>query len=159
MRTVLPIALVMTMMACHQARVGPEPSRHKGEYAFRISFVGRDPVTGVLSITADTVLLETSGQGCRHDPFRVGAENLHSFSCFPPPGIEKFAMVIDPNHPALSRWTASQSVQKERKVCARYVANSRGQTVCAETRTETYFETVSVGGRLNFTAVDTVRTR
>ena len=159
MRTVLPIALVMTMLACHSARLGPEPSRRNGDYAFRINFVGRDPVSGVLSISRDTVLLETAGQGCRHEPFRVGAENLHAFSCFPPAGLDKFSMVIDPNHPALSRWTATQSVQKERKVCARYATNARGQTVCAETRTETYFENVSVGGRLNFTAVDTVRAR
>src|SRR4051812_17954233 len=120
MRAVLPIALVMTVMACHPARVGPEPSRRIGDYAFRIALSGQDPVKGVLSISADTVLLETAGQDCRHEPGRFGPENLHSFSCFPPPGLDRFALTIDPNHPALSRWVATQSVRKQRTVCIRY---------------------------------------
>src|SRR5689334_22770062 len=106
MRTVLPIALVMTMMACHPAHVGPDVKRGIGDYAFRITFSGRDPVNGVLTIAADTVLLETAGQGCRHDPGRVGAEDLHSFSCFPPPGLDKFALIIDARRPAFSKWSA-----------------------------------------------------
>ena len=158
MRRVLPIALVMTIVACHAVRVGPEPSRRNGSYAFRITLSGQDPVRGVLTVAADTVLLETAGQDCRHEPGRVGAENLHAFSCFPPPGLDRFVFTVDPNHPALSRWTATQSVMKKRVVCVRYVVNARGQTVCAETREENYFENVSVGGRLQFTAVDTVRT-
>jgi hypothetical protein len=157
MRTALPIALVMTIVACHQARLGPPPARRIGDYAFRISITGQDPVRGAFTIAADTVMLETGDQACRLDPGRVGAENLYRFSCFPPPNLDGFGITIDPNHPALSRWSAVQSVMKTRTVCVRYIINQRNQRVCAESRNETYFENVRTGGALSFTAVDTVR--
>jgi hypothetical protein len=157
MRTVLPIALVVTLAACHQAAIGPAPSRRVGDYGFRISLSGQDPVRGAFSVTTDSVFLETAGQACRHEPGRVGPENLHRFSCFPPPGLDSFGITIDPNHPSLSKWSAVQSVMKTRTVCVRYVMNQRNQRVCAESRTENYFENVRVGGALNLTAVDTVR--
>ena len=159
MRTVLPIALVTTVVACQPARPGTNPSPRVGDYEFRISISGQDPVRGLLTIARDTVLLETAGQGCRLEPVRVSAENLRSFSCFPPPGLDRFGLTIDASHPALSRWSATQSVMKTRTVCVSYITNSRGQRVCAESRSENYFENVSVGGRLTFTAVDTIRTR
>jgi hypothetical protein len=159
MRTALPIALVMTLVACHQARLGPAPSRRVGDYAFRISLSGQDPVRGSFTIAPDTVLLETAGEACRVVPAQVRTQNLLAFSCFPPPGLDAFGITIDPNHPSLSKWSAMQSVMKTRTVCARVTTTPQGRQVCAETRRENYFENVRTGGTLSLTAVDTVGRR
>jgi hypothetical protein len=158
MRTVLPIALVMTLMACHQARLGPAPSRRVGDYEFRVSLSGQDPVRGSFTIAPDTVLLETAGQACRLIPAQVRTQSLLGFSCFPPPGLDAFGITVDPNHPSLSKWSAVQSVMKTRTVCARFTTTPQGRQVCAETRSENYFENVRTGGTLSLTAVDTVDT-
>ena len=157
MRTVLLIALVVAAAACHHGpRLGSEPVRRLGSYAFRISISGQDPIDGVLTIERDTVLVEAAGQSCRRDR-GGGPHNMHSFSCFPPPGMDEFGLSVDSNRPALSEWSAMQRVMRTRQVCARYTVTERGQRVCAETRNENYFVDARVGGRLRFTAVDTAR--
>ena len=153
---VFPIALVMASLACHSGlRSGPTPSRKIGSYGFRISLSGREPVEGAFSIERDTVIAETGGQGCRRDPGRAGPAHLHSFSCFPPAGFDKFGLTVDSDHPPSSTWTIIQSVMKTRTVCARYTVTERGQRICAENRSENYFEDVRIGGRLSIIAVDT----
>ena len=157
MRTVLPIALVATLIACHN---GPGPgssSWKRGSYTFRITLSGREPVTGAFTVVTDTVTAETGGQDCGPDLTHTSTPSIfHYFSCFPPNGFDKFGVMVDAAHPFSSTWFMMQSVMKSRTVCARYVVNQRGQTVCAETRTENYFQDVRSGGRLILIAADTV---
>ena len=156
MRMALPAALLVTSAACHNGmRLGSEPRRRVGEYAFRISLAARDPVRGAFTIAADTVTLETDGQPCRHDRGLTGSRRIHAFSCFPPRDIDGFALTIDTQEPALSSWSGSQSVRRTRTVCVRFTTTPQGRQVCAETRSEDYFETVRIGGRLNIIAADT----
>ena len=156
MRMALPVALLAMSAACHNGpRLGSEPRRRIGEYSFRISLSARDPVTGAFTITADTVTLEADGQACRHDRALTGSRRTHAFSCFPPRDIDGFALTIDTQEPVLSSWSGTQSVKKTRTRCVRFTVTPQGTQVCAETRSEDYFETVRIGGRLNIIAADT----
>ena len=72
MRMVFPIAFAVAAMACQRA-AGPEvhPHRKLGDYGFRISLAGRNPLDGAFTIAADSVMLETAGQPCRRDFNRI----------------------------------------------------------------------------------------
>ena len=156
MRKILPIALTLAVMACHRgASSEVHPHRKVGDYGFRISLSGRDPVDGAFTIAADSVTLETAGQACRRDYNRTSPADLHFYSCFPPSGFDKFDVTIDSAHPFSSTWGMVQSVMKTRRVCIRYTVNARGQTVCAEMRDENYFVDVRSGGRIRITGADT----
>jgi hypothetical protein len=156
MRMVLPIALTVAVMACHSAATSEvHPHRKLGDYGFRISMSGRDPLEGAFTIAADSVTLETSGQACRRDYNRTSPADVHYFICFPPAGFDKFEVTIDSAHPFSSTYAFTQSVMKTRSVCVRTTVNARGQTVCAETRTESYFADARSGGRLRITGADT----
>jgi hypothetical protein len=153
-----PIALVLLLASCHgPARPGSIPERRVGEFAFRVRISTLDPIDGVIAIARDTVTVEADGQTCRRTPGVAGPLYLHPFSCFPPGGINTFALTVDSDRPAQSSWTAVQTIQRSRERCVRFVTNARGTQVCAETRQETYFEDVRHGGRLLITAVDTTK--
>ena len=155
---VFPIALVVALIACHNAaRSGSAPGRKLGSFSFRISVSGSEPVEGAFAIARYTVTVETMGQACRREPGRAGPAHLHFFSCFPPPGWDKFGVTVDSDNPYSSTFTITQNVMKTRTVCVRYTLTERGQRICAENRSENYFEDVRFGGRLNLVAVDTVR--
>jgi hypothetical protein len=157
MRVVLPIALAVVMTACHHGSSSEvRPHRKVGDYGFRISLSGADPLDGVFTIAADSVLLETAGQACRRDFNRTSVADLHFFTCFPPSGFDKFDVTIDSGHPFSSSWGMTRSVPRTRTICVRYTVNARGQQVCAETRNETYFVDVRSVGRLRITGADTV---
>ena len=156
MRIAIPLALVVIAAACNAgAGLGSEPRRRVGEYAFRISLTALQPIVGVFTIAPDTVSLDADGQPCRRDPGLTGSRRVHLFSCFPPIGIDGFRLTIDSQDPALSSWSGTQSVKKTRTVCVRFTTTPQGRQICAETRSEDYFDTVRVGGRLLITAADT----
>jgi hypothetical protein len=153
---VLPIALTVAVMACHRAATSEvHPHRKLGDYGFRISMSGRDPVQGAFTIAADSVTLETGGQACHRDYNRTSPADVHYFTCFPPAGYDKLDVTIDSGHPFSSSYGITQSVMKTRRVCVRTTVNARGQTVCAEMRTENYFVDTRSGGRLRITGADT----
>ncbi|HET9426633.1 MAG TPA: hypothetical protein VFO55_14820 [Gemmatimonadaceae bacterium] len=157
MRIALPLLIVVIAGACHsRPRPASEFPRRIGEYSFRINLTGREPVDGGFSIAADTVTLDADGQTCRRDFGLAGSRHIHVFSCFPPPGIDRFGITIDSEQPAFSTWTIIQNVRKTRTVCVRYATTARGTRVCAETRSEDYFEDVRIGGRLRVTRVDSI---
>lgn len=152
MRMVLSVVLVLTVAGCRTgSRGGPELGPRIGDYTFRISLASRDPIDGVFTISADTVTLEADGQPCRHDTGLTGSRRSHLFSCFPPIGMDSFSVTVDAFDPAMSSWSATQSVRKTRVVCIRYTTTPQGRQVCAETRSEDYFDTVRIGGRLHLT--------
>ena len=157
MRIALALALVVATACQTGARQGSEPRRRIGEYAFRINLTAQTPIDGMITIAPDTVTLEIGGQPCRRDPGLSGSRRVHLFSCFPPIGIDGFAVTVDSQDPALSSWSGTQAVRKSRTVCVRFTTTPQGRQICAETRTEDYFETVRVGGRLRITAADTAR--
>jgi hypothetical protein len=153
-----PIALLMVVTSCHAGvPSGTAPRRHTGEYAFRVGISTLDPVDGYFIVSRDTVTVETAGQACRREPGVAGPPFLHPFSCFPPGGIDRFGMTIDSDRPEQSSWYAFQSVPKSRERCIRYETTARGTQVCAQTRSETYFETVRHSGRLRIIAIDTTK--
>lgn len=153
---VLPIAFAVAAMACHRA-AGPEvhPHRKLGDYGFRVSLTGRNPLDGAFIIAADSVTLYAAGQPCRRDYNRTSPADVHFFTCFPPEGFDKFDVTIDSAHPFSSTYGMLRSVMKTRTVCVRTTTNARGQQVCAESRTENYFVDERSGGRLRITAADT----
>jgi hypothetical protein len=67
-------------------------------------------------------------------------------------GIQDYDRVdlrIDRRSPlTASKWTAFYTVRRQRTVCAQYGVNSRGQSVCIATRTETYDEPHTQSGVL-----------
>lgn len=152
MRRVVSVALVWIVAGCRTGLPGgPDPGPRLGDYTFRISLPARAPIDGGFAIAADTVSLETDGQPCRHDTGLTGSRRSHLFSCFPPIGMDSFSLTIDAYEPAMSSWAATQSVKKTRTVCVRYTTTPQGRQVCAETRSEDYFDTVRIGGRLRLT--------
>lgn len=156
MRMALPIALAMLAMGCHRA-ASPEvhPHRKLGDYGFRISIAGRNPLDGAFTVAADSILVEAAGQPCRRDHNRTSPADVHFFTCFPPDGFDKFEVTIDSAHPFSSTFGFTRNVMKTRSVCVRTTTNARGQQVCAETRTENYFVDERSGGRLRITGADT----
>ena len=152
MLKVISIALMLIVAACRTgSRGGAESGPRIGDYTFRISLPSRAPIDGAFTIAADTVSLDTDGQPCRRDTGLTGSRRSHLFSCFPPIGMDSFSLTIDSQDPAMSSWSATQSVRKTRTVCVRYTTTPQGRQVCAETRSEDYFDTVRIGGRLRLT--------
>jgi hypothetical protein len=154
---ILSVVLALTVAGCPTGSgtgTGSPPVPRIGDYTFRISLPARTPIDGAFTIVADTVSLDTDGQPCRHDTGLTGSRRSHLFSCFPPIGMDSFSVTIDVYEPAMSSWAATQSVKKSRTVCVRFTTTLQGRQVCAETRTEEYFDTVRIGGRLRLTARD-----
>ena len=154
MRKTLAASLVvgLVVMGCvpRLQRPDPESSRRAlGDYAFRIENRNYDPIKGVMAIREDTVAVDGPTGTCWRQLGKPATDRMQTFRCGPPPGASSLYITVDANHPAISRWVASQEVVRMRRECVGWKNNKEGfAPYCVRWAWQTFVEDSSYGGRL-----------
>ena len=125
--------------ACHHApsNHGVSPGAALGAFDYRAT-IGRYELRGVMFVLPDTVIIKPAEQYC--EP-RMGPadQQVIRYDCRGVQDLESVVFEINRRHPQMdSRWIATLTERKVRRVCTRYTVNANGQQVCAEYRTEGY---------------------
>ena len=118
--------------ASNGQKVGIRPESI-GAYRFT-EHAGEDmDLDGVFVVEADSVSIEATPGPCRYEPERASPLAI-TYIC------GDVTYVFDRTDPVRkATYFATVRLQKTRSVCARYVVNAQGRSVCAEYRNEVYF--------------------
>ncbi len=104
-----------------------------GAYRFT-EHAGEDmDLEGIFVVEPDTVSIEATPGPCRYEKDKASLLAI-TYTC------GEVTYVFDRYDPVRkASYSATVRMQKTRSVCARYVVNSQGRSVCAEYRNEVYF--------------------
>ena len=118
--------------ASNGKKVGIRPES-LGAYRFT-EHAGEDmDLEGIFVVEPDSVSIEATPGPCRYERDRASLLAI-TYTC------GEITYVFDRFDPVRkATYSATVRLQKTRKVCARYVVNSQGRTVCVDYRNEVYF--------------------
>lgn len=152
----LALALVAagTLMACRSgsgaAQAFPSaavdaPSVPRGAYEYTANLPGHQ-VNGIIAVLADTIILQPGTGQCKPVPGTVNSRGV-LYECFSVGRYDHVTFWIDRFSTQQWRWTASERVVRNRRVCGAYEVRG-GQRICVREENETYEVQVPHSGRL-----------
>jgi hypothetical protein len=118
--------------ASNGKKIGIRPEA-VGAYRFT-EHAGEDmDLEGIFVVEPDSVSIDAAPGPCRYQRERASVLAI-TYIC------GDVTYVFDKSDPVRkATYSATVRLQKKRQVCARYVVNSTGRSVCAEYRSEIYF--------------------
>ena len=145
MRTSAPFLVVAALAGCPQhGASAPGPPSRIGVYRFtERSPQLRQPLSGRLFVTHDSVAVEAEPGPCRYDT-RSTSSGPIVYQC------ADVTLSFDRRDPIRnSTYRTTTTVMEHRTTCARYTTDSSGRQVCAQQQTETNERQVPVTGTLH----------
>ena len=154
-RHVFAVALAVGALACRAGSGGSgggafreaAPTRPSGAYEYVANLPGYR-LEGVVAIMRDTVILEPRDGLCKP---AAGPPNVAhiAYECVGAGKFDNVWFALD-RHNAVqrSRWSATERVQRTRRVCVAFAQVSTGARVCVRSEIEQYEETVRHSGQM-----------
>lgn len=123
----------------------PAATEPRGAYEYTANLPGHQ-LKGVIAVLADTIILEAGTGLCKAVPETVNPRGV-LYECFSVGRYDRVTFWIDRFSTQQWRWTATERVVRNRRVCGAYEVRG-GQRVCIREENETYEVQVPHSGRL-----------